>query len=106
MLRVDQPGSGLRRRRDPGYRRSLYGRLAGSAGAGDAPDLEQALYHPRANRHRTGPGFQTLRPGPSAGRRGRTRYHLRADPYLNAGRGNWPSSLPAERTVPERPHSW
>ena len=38
MLRVDQPGSGLRRRRDPGYRRSLYGRLAGSAGAGDAPD--------------------------------------------------------------------
>ncbi len=56
VLRADQPGSGFRCRRHSGYRRRLHGRMAGPAGAGYAPDLEQTLYHPCAYRHRTGAG--------------------------------------------------
>ncbi|MFR3707687.1 MAG: acyl-CoA dehydrogenase family protein [Enterobacter hormaechei] len=38
-------------------RRGLHGRVAGPAGAGHAPDLEQTLYHPRAYRYGAGPGL-------------------------------------------------
>ena len=57
LLRADQPGSRLRCGRDSGYRRGLHGRVAGRAGAGHAPDLEQALYHAGPYRHRAGSGL-------------------------------------------------
>ncbi len=40
--------------------------------------------------------------GKTAGWRRRFRYYLCADPDHHAGRGNWSSPFPAERTVPER----
>ena len=59
LLRADQPGSGFRCRRHSGRGHRVHGRLARQAGAGHAPDLEQALHHAGAGRHRTGPGVQT-----------------------------------------------
>ena len=59
LLRADQPGSGLRCRCHSGRRHRVHGRLAGQAGAGHAPDPEQALHHAGAGRHRTGHGVQT-----------------------------------------------
>ena len=47
MLRTDQPGSGFRCRRHPGYRCGLHGRMAGRTGAGYAPDGTNATLRSR-----------------------------------------------------------
>ncbi|SQD06613.1 acyl-CoA dehydrogenase [Escherichia coli] len=49
-----------------------------------------------------GLAFKLSDPEKAAGWRRRFRYYLCADPDHHAGRGNWSSPLPAERTVPER----
>ena len=60
LLRIDQPGSRLRRRLDDRQRHHLQGQFRGTRGAGPASQLAQALHHARPGRDAAGSRLQGL----------------------------------------------
>ncbi|NKB14996.1 hypothetical protein GO303_04368 [Ralstonia solanacearum] len=103
LLRADQRLRRLGRRRHPRCGRGLPRPARGPRDARPARDLEQALYHARADRDGAGAGLPRGRSGRPAGRRQGARHHLRADPDAASGRQHRPPPLAAQRGVPERP---
>ncbi len=57
---LTSPEAGSDRRRYPRSGRGVLRSLAGSTSAGDATDLEQALYHAGSHRHRARAGIPTV----------------------------------------------
>ena len=107
VLRAHRAARRLRRRLDSGHRHRVprpVGR--GSEVIGPEAQLQQALHHARAGGDRHRARVPHVRPGAPAGRQGRHRHHLRADPAPHPGSEHRAPSLPAQRAVPERADPW
>ena len=102
LLRSDQPGSRLRRRRDDRFRRGLPRHVRGPRDHRHQAQLAQALHHARADRDRAGTCFQASRSRSPDRQPRRHRHHARFGADESSRRQYRPASSAVHAGFPER----